>query len=318
MNGSVMCIDDLILKLKEKGVKFNIVDENDAKKFLYINTYYTKIAAYRFNYRKDEETGERKNLEFAYLKELSTIDMYLRNILMKMCVNVEHYLKVKLLKEWENVGAEKGEAVIEYFYSTYPDIKMNLLRNLNNNYCKSLMLKYDGDFFKNNPRTVDKYKLKNPKLPIWVLCESLSFGELINMIKVFNKINSLNKIINPKTLYPVKNLRNAVAHNHTIISNLNETDNFTRTGTIAHNDFSDIGKDSFKNMMKNQSVHDFTFLIFVHNQVVLSEDVKIHINNELLDFFDGRMIKNKDYFEDNQILKSRYKYCKKIIKNNKK
>ncbi len=68
--------DELISHMKIKGIKFDIVKE-EAKIFLQNNNYYMKLASYRANYDKRKSNGEYINLDFAYLRELSTIDMHL-------------------------------------------------------------------------------------------------------------------------------------------------------------------------------------------------------------------------------------------------
>ena len=44
--------DELIAHMKEKGIGFNIVNENQAKDFMANSNYYMKLASYRFNYTK--------------------------------------------------------------------------------------------------------------------------------------------------------------------------------------------------------------------------------------------------------------------------
>ena len=68
--------DELVSHMKIKGIKFDIVKE-EAKIFLQNNNYYMKLASYRANYDKRKSNGEYINLDFAYLRELSTIDMHL-------------------------------------------------------------------------------------------------------------------------------------------------------------------------------------------------------------------------------------------------
>ena len=63
------------------------------KKFLRYNNYYFKLKSYAKNYPINPKNGKYVNLEFAYLVELSKLDMYLRKIILGMCLDVEHILK---------------------------------------------------------------------------------------------------------------------------------------------------------------------------------------------------------------------------------
>ena len=64
----ILNIDEMIEHMKEKGIKFNIISENEAKKFLSESNYYMKLASYRTNYPKYDESSKRCgqyiNLEF--------------------------------------------------------------------------------------------------------------------------------------------------------------------------------------------------------------------------------------------------------------
>lgn len=59
-----------ILKMKQHGIGFNIIEESEAKKFLSDNTYYFKIRSFQKNYQKNH-AHIYSNLEFAYLKDFS-------------------------------------------------------------------------------------------------------------------------------------------------------------------------------------------------------------------------------------------------------
>lgn len=97
-----MTSTDLISKLKnEKGVEFNIKSEKEAIDYISKVNNYLRTVSYRKNYRKNHQ-GKYINLDFAYLVELSVIDMYIRNIATQMCIDVEHDLKVSLLSDMEN------------------------------------------------------------------------------------------------------------------------------------------------------------------------------------------------------------------------
>ena len=78
---TILSVQEQIRHMKEKGITFQHVTEVEAADFLANNTYYMKLAAYRANYMKYEtgaRAGQYRDLDFGYLKELSTLDMHLR------------------------------------------------------------------------------------------------------------------------------------------------------------------------------------------------------------------------------------------------
>ena len=91
-----LSIEEQIKNLEEKGVSFKIMDKEDAKKFLQYNNYYFKLKSYANNYPVNPRTNKYVNLEFAYLVELSKLDMYIRKIVMDMALDIEHFLKTKM------------------------------------------------------------------------------------------------------------------------------------------------------------------------------------------------------------------------------
>lgn len=161
----ILSTNEMIEHMKSKGIKFNIISEDEAREFLKENNYFMKLASYRTNYPK-YKTGKRQNqyinLEFAYLKELSTLDMHLRYIIMEMCLDIEHYIKVKLLGVIENNPDEDGYDVIRKFVAhdnnTY--ILKKIKGHKSSDYCKNLIEKY------------------YPYFPAWVFVELISFGDL--------------------------------------------------------------------------------------------------------------------------------------------
>ena len=134
--------DELISHMKIKGIKFNIVNEEDAKIFLQNNNYYMKLASYRANYDKHKNNGEYINLDFAYLQELSTIDMHLRYLILQMCLDVEHALKTRLLKDIEDNPEEDGYDIIRRFITKYERSCQNIQKHKSSEYCRELIEKY--------------------------------------------------------------------------------------------------------------------------------------------------------------------------------
>ena len=72
-----LSIDEQISYMRDKkGIKFNIITEEEAIDFLHNSNYFFKLKSFCKNYDKNNTTGKYIDLEFAYLRELSTIDAF--------------------------------------------------------------------------------------------------------------------------------------------------------------------------------------------------------------------------------------------------
>ena len=162
--------EELIEHMENKGIAFEITNKADAKKFLETNNYYMKLAAYRNNYEK-HMTGKNKgkyiNLEFAYLQELSRIDMELRYLILHMCLDIEHALKVKLLNSIENNENEDGYNIVEKLKERVPKMLSRIKQHDGSLYCKDIIQAY------------------NDQYPVWVLVEVISFGDFTHLCALY-------------------------------------------------------------------------------------------------------------------------------------
>jgi len=120
-----LTIPGQIKDMKEAGITFDIVSEIEASRYLDNKTYYFRIKAYAKNYEKyksGEKMGLYINLDFAYLIDLSEIDALLRDLSLKMTTTLEHYLKVKLLSDF-NTTYEDGYEIIQELFNMQPELK---------------------------------------------------------------------------------------------------------------------------------------------------------------------------------------------------
>ena len=141
-----LTIDEQIADLKGKGVIFNIMNEDEAKKFLRYNNYYFKLKSYASNYPVNPKNNKYVNLEFAYLVELSKIDMYFRKIILEMCLDVEHVLKTRMLYDISCNEKEDGYNIVQKYFSAYHNTKMEIIQKANSyNFTSNLAGKYTVD-----------------------------------------------------------------------------------------------------------------------------------------------------------------------------
>lgn len=297
-----LSIDEQISHMRDnRGIKFNIVNEQKAKEYLMFNSYYFRIKSYAKNFDK-YKNGPNKdkyiNLEFAYLQELSTLDMYLRKFILRMTIDIEHFLKTQLLKDFVENQQEDGYSIINKLLSNYPYIKDNIDRRRNSYVCCNLINKFNKDF------------------AIWNIVEVLSFGDFINLYNLYYKeYNSTNNLSN--YLWSVKFLRNAAAHNNCLLNSLKTpySSHFNRNKQINTiiSKIPNIGKTQRITSMNNPVIHDLVVTLYVFNRIANKSNFKRNTMIELKELIDNRFTRNKNYFNNNDVISSYYNFFKKIV-----
>lgn len=300
----------LIKQLEAKGVKFSITSRISAYHFLSERNNYMRLASYRKNYCKEtfgQQKGQYKNLEFAYLIELSTIVMYLRQHILKMCLDIEHCLKVQLLHHLETNTAEDGYQTVNEFLndSNNSYIKGSLSRNKNATYSGDLAKRYFKYTYNNGLYSFD--------CPAWVFTELLQFGDFLKFYKFYYSKYGV-KYIDDSILNLVKSLRNACAHNNCVLHDLHKG-NIAGVPTIISkyvSNISGIGRQARQQKLSTQFLLEFVGLLYVYDTVV-SPDVKKHTLLELKSFANGRLILHSAYFNKNYLLKTSFDFCEKLL-----
>lgn len=300
----LLSIEELIQHMKNRGITFNEISENDAKQFLQNNNYYMKLAAYRANYDKcdtGKRQGQYKKLDFGYLKELSTIDMYLRYIVMDMCLDIEHVIKVRLIKNITNNPSEDGYDIVRKFIAQ--DDNLRILKNIRSHksgeYCKDLIEKY------------------YPYFPVWVFVELISFGDLLYFCSFYEKIYGV-QIINNKLMNTVRDVRNAAAHSNCLLNKMTEKIDSTKQVNNEISSFiigmKNISKTSRVNNLSYKFTNSFVTVLYVYDSL-MNEIPKQKRYKEIQEFMNGRVVKNKQFFQSNSKIIGVYNFHKKVIDN---
>ena len=173
-------INEMVDHLKLKNIKFERISEKDAENYLKNNNNYYNLTSYKNNFEKYFVDGifidKYIDLDFSYLKDLSIIDHRLRLILFKMIIDIEHYLKIKILNTIESIDEEDGYRIVnQYLKQDFYNVKFpkkvhnSIFKKVGSEYYQKIFSKYDLD--------KDK-KLEN--IPIWEFLEIITFGELVN------------------------------------------------------------------------------------------------------------------------------------------
>lgn len=309
----------LIQKMKtDKGITFNLVSEAKALKYLFNENNYLRTASYRKNYQKylnGQNKGKYINLDFGYLKELAEIDSLLRTKLSKACFDLEHDLKIRLLQDSETNQKEDGYKIVENFLKANPYIVGKLEASCTSPFTTNLLNKYfTVALVYNNQKKRNEYKITAfNDCPVWVFLELITFGDFIKFYEFYYKVMHIKMPINISILKMLKNLRNACAHNNCLIADLQIGTTFVpvELGTFVSN-IQTISKKQRQKKMSCLPVLEFVSVVYSLNRVASKSALTKH-KRELKKLFEKRMLKHKDYFIDNDIIKSNYEFVLKVF-----
>lgn len=157
-----MSLDAQIQNLKDDGVKFEICDEGEAKKYLLSHNYLFRMKRYAVNFDCDEQ-DKYKNLDFALLKDLAIIDYEFRLMLEYITSNAEHALKLRF-----NTLLMQDPVCDGYKVSQLVDPDGEFLFDLQKGYQKRSKVHF-------SPYSDDLVKKYFPNPEIWNLWSSLAY-----------------------------------------------------------------------------------------------------------------------------------------------
>lgn len=286
--------EELVETLKDKGITFNLCSEEDAIKFLNQHNYYVKLTAYKTNFPK--HNNKYVGLDFMALKDLSTIDMYLKQWILNASLSVEHSLKVNLLKDIQERNIDEFDIVSNYL-NKYPKILDEIEFRRETSYVKNLLAKY-----------------AHPIYPIWVYLEVIPFGEFVNFYKYYCNEYSCGEF-SSDLLYNVRNIRNASAHNNCVIHDLVNKNGYYKNELVNMLDslLPNTRRRTIQDRLKNNSVQDFISLLIAVDIVIKSDELKSYYLKSIKKLFDGRMIRDAYLYKSSPALNQMYEFCKEVV-----
>lgn len=306
----------------EKGVRFEHMTEADAENYLTGRNNYLRTASYRKNYDKHtagESIGKYINLDFAYLTELSTLDMYFRSHMLPMCIDIEYALKVRIVSAVESNPAEDGYSICDEFLADNPRIRDSIEEKADSIFTGELIDKYFNlcmVFNDTDPHNVTtRTRILSCDCPVWVLVEIIGFNSLIKFLQFYNRKYPRSIPVDNRILNPVRSLRNACAHNNCLFNNMRPS-NTKPSEAISRfvSNIPTVGNEERKKKLSSRPLFEFTCLMYLYGTIV-SDRVRARRMNELKDFVDNRMFKHADYFVGNQIVSTSLTFIKKIVDN---
>lgn len=291
----------MIDHLVQKGIKFELISKEEAKNILQTSNYFYKITAYRKNFEKNK-FGKYVNLDFKLLKDLSTIDMRLRYLVLQMCLDIEHVVKTQILTDITNDSTEDGYSiVVDYLAHDHSSIQ-DYMKALNkeSHYNYGLYVKHHA----------------NP--PIWVLFEVMTFGAFVKFVEYYysrkNKPSAYKEI--QQILRYVKNIRNTAAHNSPILMDITKSRQIDPQKVVKPiTEFvkqTGLSQSARRKRLSNRKVHDLTVLIYVYSAYINSEGMKASRYREFRQLLERAQRLGNEYNNQDSLI-AVYKYFEKLI-----
>lgn len=204
MNGKLFTIQEQISCLESHGITFNLISKSEATLFLTDYTYFFKLKSYENNYRKIHTIGSNsyqyEHLDFAYLKELSLLDIALKHHVALLCLDIEHGMKIKLNKLLiKNKNRNLGDLCVNNYFS--------------NQSLKAVVNRHQ------NPYTADLVAACNGTYKVWHLWELLGFNDQIGLYHSYYKVTQQKDDLH-NLLFITRKFRNAVVHGNCLLTNV--------------------------------------------------------------------------------------------------
>lgn len=303
-------IDNKILKkqkdfLIELGVKFNEFSDEELKDLYSYEIYPYKLSLYVNAFEKNI----KKNSYIVNVRQLVyifKIDSIIKNTLTPLIKDIEANLKIELINEVTKCKEEEKKEIINSFLIKNPKI------------IESIYDKKDDSINAPYIEEGEDFKLDN-------IITFLSFGEFINLYRYFFKFKEIkNKKIS--YLNSIKFLRNAIAHDNTILSNIRINYNYRHLYDVNTNSYkitNDVNRvikkidlisiNTRKICLNNGVIHDLTALLILLSIIDIKTDKKEIYIKEIKSIINDQILKNRILLGNNNYFQSVYSYFKKVV-----
>lgn len=295
--------------MKGKGVKFELMSEDDALAYLRKNNNYFRLRAYRHGFAKyvgGENDGKYVDLGFAMLADLATIDMHLRYVLLPICLEVEHFSKVLLLKRAEEESEDGYAMVADYLASkdvtkddgsVYNPVTAEIDRGKNGPYTNGLIEHYGGSGY-----------------PVWAFLELIPFGRFNEFWRFCAKRwNDKRMTRGFYILQATKGARNACGHNSCIVNELGSGKPMHAAGFEVRRALGDIGvsRKVSQTKLSNDRIIHLTSALYLHHRVASEGTKRMHA--EQLHELVARMHRHDGWYAKNAQITSFFAYMDKLV-----
>lgn len=275
-----LSIDQQIAHLRAKGVKFVKCSVEEARTYLSHERGFYELTSYRKLFTKrqgGERDGEYANLDFAQLVTFAELDESLRDAMLVMTRQIEHYQATELNYAIDEREDEDGYSIVEDFLSSLkPESKDYMEKEFGRSafspYTRGIHEKYSGD------------------KSAWAFLKVASFGSLVDFMRFCGRRWDDERLggfhYNMKR---VKSVRNCAAHGSCIINSFAEVDNAERPASSDVREAAaktGVSKAVRRKWLRNSAVQEIATTLVMYADIVPEGKMRQNGVARLKSFFD--------------------------------
>jgi len=292
--------------LEEQGIAFNLWGKSNALQYLRDNTNYFRLKSYKDGFERvvgGKNDGKYLHLDFAMLVDLSIIDMLLRNELLPMTLDIEHYAKVNLMNALEAHG-DDGYALVNAFVCSN-----GRMDESENPVLRDISRGKSSPFVSNIVSAHPDYDY-----PVWEFVEVIPFGTFLRFYRYCaDEFADRGMRDTYYCLQGVKVMRNGCAHNNCILNDMRRWADARRPQHVVVRSLASIGVSSEmrRTKLSNERFQQIATTFYMH-KTYASPGVLKHRARSLWEFT-TRMNKHVDYYDHNEQVRSGFAFIEKIV-----
>lgn len=213
---------ELIAYMKAKGIRFELCSEEEALAFIRNDTFYARTTPFAHLFERLPD-GTYVDLDFASVRDLYGIDLAMRRVLIEAALDIEHFLKLRMMDILTERDDEDGYSIVDAYWAQLTESQKRALKNdldthaarntieaspwLSGAYLDELLARYELD------------------MPMWVFLQLAFFSTTVYFNGFCGRRWGIESMVEEDDLlHDIKSLRNLCAHGNAVLDVIDRTD----------------------------------------------------------------------------------------------
>lgn len=288
--------DIQVERLKARNVSFAYMTEREAIRYLETNHSYYKLRSFcrPFVRRRD---GAYVDLDFGCLRDLYIVDMRLRKCLLSMCLDVDHYARMLLMKAFDLSLEDGYEIIADFEAENGAAVRAAYQAAEHDPYCGPLYVKDAGC------------------MPVWTFVEIIPFPLFVRFFDFFAwHVHDCALIDESFRLKTIAQLRDALENDRPLLCDLSP-------GTAEHSanhsvlralGKAGVSKSCHRRKMGCENLRRIVTLLYTYNLLAPLSDLRGE-QEEALGMLARRLTRNLHFYERVPLVHSTLAFLARVI-----